>query len=225
MRHIAKGELEVGDPLPWDVFGESGGLLARKGYVIANEGQIENLVKRGKVVEDKPVKAPAAPPSVLRMLNAASRRLQSLLPEVANGMAPEVRPKLEEVARVIASAVDLNTEVALACILHNQQACPYPIRHSVDTAVVSLLVARAMKNNPLQAQTVVLAALTMNVGMLQHQERMQGTREALSANDVALIRSHPETGVAMLRRAGVVDETWLAAVLLHHENGNGGGYP
>jgi HD-GYP domain-containing protein (c-di-GMP phosphodiesterase class II) len=67
--------------------------------------------------------------------------------------------------------------------------------------------------------------MSMNVGMLEHQERMQATRDPLRETDIALIREHPEAGVQLLRRAGVHDAAWLDCVLFHHENENGTGYP
>ncbi|MGZ3183987.1 MAG: HD-GYP domain-containing protein [Telluria sp.] len=225
MRQIARGELEVGQSLPWDVYGEGGGLLARKGYTITSEGQIENLLKRGLVAEVRAQRQQEEPPSVVRMLNAVNRRMQLLLAEIALGRCAEAQRKLEETARVLMAAVEMHPDVAQACILHNQHAGPYAVRHSLDTAIIAMLVARALKHSPDDVLTVVLAAMTMNVGMLEHQERMQKSSEPLSTEDVALIREHPEAGVALLRRAGIKDELWLSCVALHHENEDGSGYP
>jgi HD-GYP domain-containing protein (c-di-GMP phosphodiesterase class II) len=225
MRHIGAGELAVGQPLPWDVYGEGGGLLARKGYQVSNDNQIENLIKRGLVVQEERVREAVETPSVLRMLNSANQRLQLVLAEIATGRAVSARVRLEDIARAIAAAVDLHADVALACILHNQGASPYAVRHSVDTAIVALLVARALKKPPQELMTVALGALTMNIGMIEHQERMQASSTPLSADDVALIRAHPETSVALLRRAGIDDQAWLDCVLMHHETENGTGYP
>ena len=227
MRNITLCELEVGQPLPWDVYGEGGGLLARKGYLITNDNQIDNLIKRGMVVREPERDAAdyVEPPSVLRMLNGANRCLEAILTEIAAGRARQAQARLEEVAQTVAESVKLCSEVALACILHNQQAGPYSVRHSIDTAIVSILAARALKKTPEEVKTITLAALTMNVGMLQEQERMQAMHEPLSITDVRFIRSHPEASVALLRAAGISDEAWLECVLSHHENENGSGYP
>ena len=225
MRSILQGELEIGQPLPWDIFGDGGNLLARKGYVLISEGQIDNLVKRGRVVQDAPKAVVAQPPSVVRMLNAANRRLQVLLAELTQGGALDMRKKLAEVANVIVVAVDLHADVALACILHNQRVGPYAVRHSIDTAVVSLLVARAMNKSAQDISALMMAALTMNVGMFQHQDRMQTMREPLTEDDFKMIHQHPALGVGLLKQAGVTDLAWLDCVLMHHENENGSGYP
>jgi HD-GYP domain-containing protein (c-di-GMP phosphodiesterase class II) len=225
MRQICANELRVGETLPWDVYGDGGNLLAKKGYQLTSERQIDSLVARGLVVQEVKVREAEETPSVLRILNGATARLQIVLDEVAHGRSSRARERLEEIGRAIASAVDLHSDVALACILHNQSAGPYAVRHSVDTAIVALLVARALKKPPQDMLTVTLGALTMNLGMLEHQERMQASSAPLSEGDAALIRTHPEAGVAKLKLAGVTDQAWLDCVLLHHETENGTGYP
>lgn len=226
MREITMNELEVGKPLPWDVYGDGGGLLARKGYEISSMKQIENLVKRGRVANEESARAGFdEPPSVLRMLNLANRRLQLALAEISLGRATNTRLKLDDIARSVMAAVDLHPDVALACILHNQQSGPYAVRHSLDSAIVALVLARAMKLPPEQLMLTVLGALTMNVGMLEHQERLQSTQAALTEADLGLIRQHPAIGADMLRRAGIEDPALLDCVLMHHENENGTGYP
>lgn len=225
MRQIGANELRLGETLPWDVYGGDGKLLARKGYQLTSERQIDSLVQRGKVVKEERVREVEQAPSVLRMLNGATQRLQMVLTEVAQGRSSNARMRLEEIAVAVASAAELHQEVALACILHNQCAAPYAARHSIDTAIVALMVARALDKGPAELMTVTLAALTMNVGMLEHQERLQASASPLSEQDTALIRSHPETSVAKLKLAGISNQAWLDCVLQHHEAENGSGYP
>ncbi|MEG2964152.1 MAG: metal-dependent phosphohydrolase, partial [Janthinobacterium sp.] len=74
IRRIYAGELALGLALPWDVHGETGGLLARLGHVITSENQIALLLARGVIAdtsEDVPRTAREAP-SALRMLNQAA---------------------------------------------------------------------------------------------------------------------------------------------------------
>ena len=225
-REIAAGELEVGQALPWDVYDGEGGLLAAKGLTVLSDKQRAHLLERGKVLEQVPVRpAPARPPSVVRMLNEATRTLQALLADIASERCVGARRQLDELARRVMEAVALQPDVAQACILHNQDAGPYAIRHSLDAAVVSLLVARAMDKPADELHRVALAALTMNVGMLDQQERMQSMRAPLNAEEARLIREHPGEAVRLLRAAGIADDALLACVLAHHESEDGSGYP
>ena len=227
-KRIHEHDLKVGETVPWDVHSEEGDLLVRKGHVISSVKQLDLLIKRGLYQASHPstVGAASAHPSVLRMLNAANRRLDQLLRHIAVQADHESqKERLLEVARIVNAAVDLQPNVALACILHNQKIGSYAVRHCIDTAIVARIIARAMKKSPAEKLIIVAAALTMNVGMLAHQERMQGTKEVLSLEDKAIIQQHPVRSVDLLRHAGVDDEVWLGCILMHHENEDGSGYP
>ena len=225
IRKVTRADLKVGMLIPWNVYGNDGRLLARKGYLIASADQIAALVERGQYQGEVDDGADKLPPSALRHLNAARLALQGLLVAIAAAVAPaDTRRQLDDVARLIDEAVTLSADVAVACILHNRSAS-YPVRHSIDTAVVAQLVARALGWAPDAIRSVTLAALTMNVGMLAQHERLHDSRGELSAPDRDYVRSHPEIGVALLRRAGIDDADWLDCVLSHHENIDGSGYP
>src|SRR5687768_11970887 len=86
---------------------------------------------------------PAAPPSVLRALNTVQRRLEEggRLAHLDDPAAPE---DLRATARELLHAIDLSADVALACVLRNQVAGSYAVRHSIETAVVAALVARRL---------------------------------------------------------------------------------
>jgi HD-GYP domain-containing protein (c-di-GMP phosphodiesterase class II) len=226
IRKVTAADLKLGMLLPWDVYGENGALLVRKGHMIASANQIAYLIERGLFEDGEPPEPAPEPPSVLRKLNAAYLELHTLLQAVAQGVpAPDFRRRLEDVALLVHGAVDLNADIATASVLHNQQQAPYAARHSVNTAVIALLLARARQRSRNDVMTVTLAALTMNTGMHQQHQRWHDSKAPLSAEDQAQMRAHPELSVKLLRAAGVNDEAWLQCVLHHHENEDGTGYP
>jgi HD-GYP domain-containing protein (c-di-GMP phosphodiesterase class II) len=221
IRRLGRGELRIGEPLAWDVYGENGALLVRRGYVPSSDAQADSLAGRGFIedVAAETAAATAEPLSVLRLLNQAIAQLEPLLQRIAAG-GGAVQAGLEQVALLVAQAVELDADVASACILHNQRAAPYAVRHGVDTAVVARIVAGAMKRPAAEMLSMTLAALTMNVATL----RLQDAR-GLTDEEKAQVRSHPERGAALLRQAGIADPLWLECVLAHHENEDGTGYP
>ncbi len=233
-RRISMSDLVIGSPLPWDVYDASGHLLLSKGHIVRT-GQIEALVERGMFVDAKAMpgkfssdKANLPPkqielPSVLRLINLANKRLERLLFNL--NYEADAPAKLVEVAKAVNYAVSLNADIALACILLNQEAGSYPVRHCVDTAIVATVVARSMKRTPDEVATIAAAALTMNIAMLRHQEQLQHKQNALSDQEVKLIHSHPQQGMEMLQQVGVTNKDWLVYVLMHHENEDGSGYP
>jgi hypothetical protein len=100
----------------------------------------------------------AAPPSVLRALNAVQHRLDDFQRAPAHGDPADLRAT----ARTLLHAVDLSADVALACVLRNQVAGSYAMRHSIETAVVAALVGRRLHMRPAHLLSLVSAALALH---------------------------------------------------------------
>lgn len=165
---------------------------------------------------------PAAAPSVLHQLNRCNRQLEQLLHNLRNEHHAE--RDIRTIAAQLVQAVDINPDLALACIFLGQINGTYAVRHCIETAVVAVVIARSMTMEESRVLTVTAAALTMNVGMLRHHENFQ-SKNVLNHDEMAIIRRHPEESVDMLRNVGVDDENWISCVLMHHENDEGSGYP
>jgi HD-GYP domain-containing protein (c-di-GMP phosphodiesterase class II) len=164
-----------------------------------------------------------APPSVLHLLNQSNRRLERLLQNLRNEHNAE--SELRDIARDVIQAVEINPDIALACIFLCQIAGSYAVRHCIETVVVVVVLSRSLNKNPADTLTVTAAALTMNVGMLRHNETFQNKNTPLSSEEMAIVRRHPEESADMLKCAGIEDAEWISCVLLHHENDEGSGYP
>lgn len=173
------------------------------------------------VMGDAPAPQTAAP-SVLHELNAANRRLEKLLADLRSERNAE--SELRAIARDVIRAVELNPDVALACIFLNQINGTYAVRHCIETAIVAIIVANGMRKADSELLTITAASLTMNVGMLRYQNTLHRS-SALTSEEMSIVRRHPLESVDLLRDAGVSDEDWIACVLQHHENDDGSGYP
>ena len=233
-RSIDLSEIALGIPLLWDVFDSSGNLLLTRGHVVTDFRQVEVLLGRGlyadlSIPDKTPVySAPQAVPikknlSVLQMINEVNKRLEFILLNLAKVVNAE--GKILEIAKVIDSAIEKNSDIALACIMLNQISGIYAVRHCTDTAIVSILVARTMKKPADEIISITAAALTMNIGMLAYQDRLQQKKGALTHEEMAVLRQHPKSGAIVLQQAGIKDKNWLSYVLNHHENEDGSGYP
>lgn len=229
---ISLHDIVVGQPLRWDVTDSSGHLLLREGFVVSHVSQVEALVARGMYIDqahfhharNEPPPPPKAEiPSVLRAVDMSVKRLDVVLRDIH--LLPDVRAKILEIVKVIHNAVRLNGDLALACIPLIPPDSNYSVRHSVDTAILAILVAQAMNKSEQEISDIAAAALTMNIAMKGMHEKLQRTREALSAEEMSYIRHHPLASMETLYDAGVEDEAWLRYVLMHHEREDGSGYP
>lgn len=163
------------------------------------------------------------PPSVLHELNQANKRLEKLLGDLRNERNADA--DLRSIAREVVRAVELNPDIALACLFLNQIAGTYAVRHCIETAIVVVLVARGLGKGSEEVLSLTAAALTMNVGMLRHHDGFQNKSGSLNSDEMAIVRRHPEDSAEILKYAGVEDQEWISCVLMHHENDDGSGYP
>lgn len=234
-RRLSISDIVIGEPLPWDVYGAGDKLLLRRGHVIENTRQAEELVQRGLFIDAGQAERAAQAkkeaqqlakkeaPSALRFINLANKRLERLLYNISN--EPDAQVKILEVTKALVYASDVNSDVVLGSVFLNQAAARYAVRHCIDTALISLLIARAMKKSLEEIQLIMAAALTMNIAMLRQQDQLEDKQEPLTEKESELIRSHPLQSVEILKQVGITHPDWLNYVLLHHENADGNGYP
>ncbi len=226
-RRLTASDIAAGQALAWDVTDSGGAVVWSKGQVIEDAIALAALLDSG-LFTAAAAATPTAPAkktpqiSVLRVLNTAQKRLDTLLRNIAD--TPDVSGKVMEIAALVHSATTVSANIAHACVLLNQRAGDYSTRHAVDTAVVALLVARRLKKTSDEMKALVAAALTMNLGM-QQQDALQDRTDALAPKEIEQIRQHPERSVALLKQAGVDNALWLECVAMHHENGSDSGYP
>lgn len=227
-------DIVIGEPLPWDVYGAGNKLLLRKGHVVESQRLAEELVTRGMFVDagqaeglarsrNGQPQAKKETPSALRLINLSNKRLERLLYNLAN--EEDAQGKVLEVAKALTFATNINPDIVVASVFVNQAAGSYAIRHCIDTALISLQIARAMNKPEEETQAIMAAALTMNVGMLRQHDQLAGKQQPLSEKETELVRNHPSQSAEILMQAGIMHKEWLSYVLLHHENEDGSGYP
>ncbi len=226
---VSSSELAVGQPLPWNTFDANGTLLLRRGFVIDTQRAIERLVEEGLFVADKdPRGGRQAPepepetPSALQFLLDARRLLD--LPAQDPKAASDFPLRIARAVQFVEQACRLHGGVALASVLLEHEH-GYAVRHAVDTAVVGCLMAQAIQMPPDKARSLVAAALTMNLSMLEIQDRLNEVKGPLNEKLRTLIGGHPLQSVQLLAKLGIDDPVWLRYVEQHHECENGAGYP
>lgn len=233
-RRLSMSDIAVGEPLPWDVYGEGNKLLLRRGHIVQSISQVEALVERGLFIDAGQAervaqarkdaqRVKAETPSALRFINLVHKRLERLLYNLGN--ETDAQSKILEVVKALNYAYDINPDIALGSVLLNQSAASYSIRHCVDTALIAAAIARAIKKTPEEIEIIMAAALTMNVATLRHHDALQDKQDALSEREAELVRNHVQASVEQLKQAGISHPDWLMYVQLHHENEDGSGYP
>lgn len=98
----------------------------------------------------------------------------------------------------------------------------YSATHAMLVSVMCGLAAREVLGwSPEFEESLCKAALTMNIGMTELQDRLAQQIEPPSAEQRKLIDQHNMRSAMMLEQLGVADPSWLEAVRDHHTKSPG----
>lgn len=238
---LPRSKVQLGIALPWNVRDEHSLLLLSKGHIVESEQQLEALLERGAFVDIEEVKAAGAKATMVSVADPAKTmgaaanvfglwdqttdRLVKLMTHVAQ--QPDFPESIDQFALHIVELVDLNPDIAIYRSVRQDNAKNfyYGYTHAVFTAVLCILMSRHLKWSTVYMMSLVKAALTMNMTILELQGQMAGQEDPMKEKQRALIQQHPVSAVELLQKVGVKDPDWLAAVAQHHERADGTGYP
>lgn len=99
------------------------------------------------------------------------------------------------------------------------------VSNLINTAIIAIKLAKGLQYSPEELCRLGSAALLHDVGMWMVPDALLTKSGALSSEERALLRRHPEVGAQAIRRLGP-DAEWLAEVVYQeHERFDGQGYP
>jgi HD-GYP domain-containing protein (c-di-GMP phosphodiesterase class II) len=241
---IRAGLLEVGMPIPFDVYNSTGRLLLRRGHVLESDQQLDRLLQAGRYDPDGVKEAsPRTRAQSGRVVQEFSRLPSQLarnrvsifdrLTDVAHALEDSVSmapptPEFESTLRLSATNVReccaLDSDAALAHIMiagmHR-----YSLRHTTNVAVLTALLLTRLNHDPAKVESTIAAALTMNLTILDLQDTLVRQQEPLTPEQRSSLRLHAAESSKLLRSHAIQDATWLDAVEQHHEARDGTGYP
>lgn len=236
MLKLPREKVVLGLPLPWSVRDENGVLLLSKGHVVDSDQHLDALLLRGAFVDVEEVKAtvrqaPVVQPqtksqvSLFTSWDQTAENLRKLMLTIDSD--PEFVQKLTQFAQNIVTLMDANVDIGIyRCVRQeNAKNYYYGYNHSVHTALLCVLMARRLQWPASKMMSLVYAALTMNISILDLQGQMAGQASPVQDRQRRAINQHPEQAVELLKRIGVADSDWLTAILQHHERPDGSGYP
>lgn len=223
--------IHIGVPLEWNVFDEKGNLLLSRGYMVSGTRQLESLLLRGMFVDEVEFRrAPADhSPSKPRpgfepfsIWSDVQVKLSLLLRENARDL--EFSAKMKQMVNVVDLLCEKDADVGIFVMM---QADPvkYAVLHSLHTAIVCDLLGHKLDLPKDKRDSLLGAALTMNLGMFDLQAKLAAQPSPPNPQQWTEIRAHPLRSVEILRQAGIDDPEWLRGVAEHHETPDGKGYP
>src|SRR3954464_7106585 len=249
MRLMATRRLEEGVVLGRDVFdGRSSAIpLLRKGVKLTARHR-EALLGVGVhavYIEDAlgegiEVKQAVDADTRRRATVAVSRAFEGCKESLSNGrgVSEQVVNDLQKVAEMIARDIEDNGDMAVA--LDDLGAADgYTLQHSIDVAAIGMLLGqklsrergwvdhagrRTYERRDRRLARLGLGLLLHDIGKLAIPQDILNKPGQLDAAEWELMKSHPRTGVEMLR-SDLISPLVKVVVRSHHERWDGGGYP
>ena len=229
---LIQSQVKLGEPLPWGVRDQQGKLLLARGQVIANEAQLAALLERGASVDIEEVRAAARgdadtarPVSLFAQWEQVLWQLDRVLRSVSG--EPGFGQRVNELVQRIEALTLRDPDIAIYLTVRQdpKRLTIYALAHSVHCAMVSLLMARRLGWDEESTHTLMKAALTMNIAILDLQGRMAAQGVPPTPPQMDMIRVHPTQGVEMLKAAGIDELPWLEAIAHHHRAAGRHGLP
>jgi HD-GYP domain-containing protein (c-di-GMP phosphodiesterase class II) len=158
------------------------------------------------------------------MWDALPNQMRMLVEELRDNQ--DAAGRIGAFANALTALVDQDVDIALyhAVRQENADLFFYGYNHSIQTAVLCLLMARRLGWPEARILSLMCAAITMNLPVLALQGQMAKQDVPMRESQKHLIRQHPQGASDWLQKAGVTDTEWLAAVAQHHERSDGSGY-
>lgn len=162
---------------------------------------------------------------------ARATRIAAHSAQVMRGVFDGVRlGKAVRSAHVVALVDDISASVArhphtLIGITRLKSKDEYTYLHSVAVCALMVNFARRLDLDPDVVRGYGLAGLLHDVGKMAVPDAILNKPGALTDDEFALVRDHPERGHALLQAGNDTPDLALDVCLHHHEKIDGSGYP
>lgn len=132
--------------------------------------------------------------------------------------AQEFEARLYQYDRWMQDLIQRDTDVALYLLfqLASQSPVGYSASHALVCAVLCHLVAPEFELTLHERNSLVRAALTMNIAMTALQDQLATQRGKPNSAQQLAIKTHAATGALMLGNMGITNQLWLETIQLHH---------
>ncbi len=215
MRLTAVDDLRAGDVAAQNIFGGNGALMLGKGKPIT-ESNIKVLTRIGineVYIEDGvsdgiDVKSPLSADTLMKTTNALNTFSLDSIIECSKRIVDEL-------------ADNLFSADMLMIRSHDQYTC----QHSINVAVYSTVLAKALGFNDADVEKITQAALLHDIGKVFISPEILSKPAKLTDEEYDIMKKHSELGYNELRKRSDIWAVVRVGVLEHHENVDGSGYP
>lgn len=229
-------EIELDKPLEWSIYGANGQLLLRQGTVVSSEEVINKVfqhdpfrnVERIINTSFQPIERKTAANleetrNPFNEITRFSTRYRNITKDIEKN-DPIISKKILRLAEDIQSLVAFDEDACLGAI-HLYYDQTYTALQPIYKAILCELTATLQEFTAIERQSLIAAALTSNIGLLEIQDQLNNQSAPLTAHQLQVIKNAPSKAVEILKDCHVNDTVWLKTIIENHERNDGSGYP
>lgn len=216
MRYISIEETEPGMLLGKPVYDSFSRILVAKGRPLSGE-YIQKLKIRGYLgfyIEDE--------------FSEGIDVKEAISPELRNRGVDALRKKNIDATLQVAKDIVgqlLHSDTISLDMVDLRTFDDYTYRHSVNVAVLSTIIGMGMGLHQDELNDVCTAAMFHDMGKLMIDADIINKPGRLTKEEFRLIKMHPQLSLELLTNRWNVSIEAKEAILCHHENDDGSGYP
>jgi HD-GYP domain-containing protein (c-di-GMP phosphodiesterase class II) len=179
---IKSGDIIIGKPIPWNCYDKDGILLLRKGQVIESNNQLVTLLNRGLFYLEKQNESQSSQTSLsiiqspFELLNEIQYELEMLFYKIVEGTVDNFNDNVLLLCEKIQQSCNQDEDATIGNIFLCKEY-KYTIRHPVNVAVVCNIISKQLKWIEQERLPLLAAAITMNIGMLNLQDKLYSQKE------------------------------------------------
>lgn len=216
MRYITIDKAESGMTLAKALFDSEDRVLVGRGIMLTQD-YIEKLEKRGFggfYIEDELSKDIHIEETIsLELRSRAAKCLRELDIDATIDVAKEIVRQLQEAATLSLDMIDLKN-------FDN-----YTYLHSVNVAVLSTVIGIGLDMKEAELVDLCAGAMLHDLGKLSIEPEIINKTGFLTSEEYEIVKSHSRISYDLIKEKWNIAATTKAAVLEHHENEDGSGYP
>ena len=230
MRYVPTTHLKPGYILATNLIFSHGLILLRKGKTLTPSliRKISFLGYQGLYIEDELSKGLEISDVISSDLRARTRsELQRLFYNVENNITSNVKKHISKVRLLAKDIVDeiLNNHHAVINIIDLRTFDDYTYCHSLNVTVLSVVLATALGLDKGTVYELAIGALIHDTGKMFVEKNILNKPGKLTSEEFEAIKKHSVLGYQYLCGNPNIPKDSRLAILHHHEQYNGNGYP
>lgn len=216
MRYISINNVKENDIAALDVASPDGRLLVGKGAQLT-----QNVIERLKMLGFNGIYIGDAVSDDIEIPETISPELRKLAKECIRTL--NVKGSIQVSHSIINEIID---KQIVSLEMNDIRAFDdYTYAHSVNVAVLSCVIGIAMKLEQTDLLNLVNAAILHDFGKMKIPDEILNKKDRLSGTEYDLIKRHVDHSYEIIRESLDIAPEVKEAVLSHHENEDGSGYP